>query len=269
MALGAGFLARLRGRFGGSAEAALPYSPEGSGALIYAIGDIHGCTRELDDLHRLIAADAAQRTQGRARRVTLVYVGDYVDRGPDSAGVIERLLAPAPVDGAERIYLRGNHEDAMLAFLADAETGAEWLEYGGLETLSSYGVSPGGGPLWRQKLSEGLAARLPPAHKRFLEGLRDRWTQGGYGFVHAGIRPGLAWEAQKTDDLLWIREPFLSSRTRFDRKIIHGHTITDRPDVRSNRIGIDTGAFHSGVLTALVIDGSVEAFLQTGGAATL
>lgn len=264
MALGAGFLARLRRRFGGSAEAAFPYPAEGGGALIYAIGDIHGCARELDDLHGQIAADAARRTQGQARRVTLVYVGDYVDRGPDSAGVIDRLLAPAPVGGAERIYLRGNHEDAMLAFLTDADAGAEWLEYGGLETLGSYGVSPGGGPLWRHKLSEGLAARLPSAHKQFLETLRDRWSQGGYGFVHAGIRPGLAWEAQKTDDLLWIREPFLSSRTRFDRKIIHGHTITERPDVRSNRIGIDTGAFHTGILTALVIDGDAEAFLQTG-----
>lgn len=264
MVLRAGFLARLRQRFGGATAASDSRSEPGSGALIYAIGDIHGCARELDDLHAKIAADAVQRLGAAARPVTLVYVGDYIDRGPDSAGVIDRLLAPPPVSGAERIFLRGNHEDAMLAFLADPEAGAEWLDYGGLETLSSYGVSPGGGPLWRHKLSEGLAARLPAPHRQFLETLRDRWSHGGYGFVHAGIRPGLAWEAQKTDDLLWIREPFLSSRTRFDRKIIHGHTITDRPDVRPNRVGIDTGAYHSGILTALVIDGDVEAFLQTG-----
>ncbi|KJV10474.1 hypothetical protein VZ95_04650 [Elstera litoralis] len=244
------------------AHEGLPLLEEG-GALIYAIGDIHGCARELDSLHEQIAADAAHRMGARHRPVTLVYVGDYVDRGPDSAGVIERLLGPAPIGGAERIYLRGNHEDAMLAFLEDAEAGAEWLDYGGLETLKSYGVNPGGGALWRQKLSEGLAAKLPAPHRQFLTSLRDRWSYGGYGFVHAGIRPGLAWDAQKTDDLLWIREPFLSSRTRFDRKIVHGHTITEMPDVRPNRIGIDTGAFHSGILTALVIDGAMEAFLQT------
>lgn len=260
MGFGAGFLSRFSRRFGPAAGDSRS-AEAGDGVLIYAIGDIHGCARELDALHGRIAADAAVRRQGRA--VTLVYVGDYVDRGPDSAGVIDRLLAPAPISDAARIFLRGNHEDAMLAFLADPETGAEWLDYGGLETLGSYGVSPSGGPMWRQKLSEGLAARLPLAHKQFFQGLRDRWAQGGYGFVHAGIRPGVPWEAQKTDDLLWIREPFLSSRSRFDRKIVHGHTITDRPDVRPNRIGIDTGAFDTGVLTALVIDGETETFLQT------
>ncbi len=262
MVLGADFLARLGRRFGVVAREATALTGR-EDALIYAVGDIHGCTRELDELHKLIAEDAAHRRQGQARPVILVYVGDYVDRGPDSAGVIERLLGPAPVSGAERIYLRGNHEDAMLAFLNDADVGAEWLDYGGLETLKSYGVTPGGGALWRLKLSEGLAEKLPASHKRFLETLRDRWSYGAYGFVHAGIRPGLAWEAQKTDDLLWIREPFLSSRTRFDRKIVHGHTITETPDIRPNRIGIDTGAFHSGVLTALVIDGIAEVFLQT------
>lgn len=268
MVLRTGFLARLRQRFGGETAAVDSRSAPDSEALIYAIGDIHGCARELDDLHAQIVSDAARRRGAPTRRVTLVYVGDYVDRGPDSAGVIDRLLAPAPISGAERIFLRGNHEDAMLVFLADPEAGADWLDFGGLETLRSYGVSPGGGPLWRQKLAEGLAARLPPAHKQFLESLPDRWSCGGYGFVHAGIRPGLAWEAQKTDDLLWIREPFLSSRTRFDRKIIHGHTITDRPDVRPNRIGIDTGAYHSGILTALVIDGDKESFLQTEAVTT-
>ncbi len=260
MVLGAGFLARLGRRFGLIEPEALALSAHQC-ALIYAIGDIHGCARELDILHGQIAADAAHRGQGRS--VTLVYVGDYVDRGPDSAGVIERLLGPAPVAGAERIYLRGNHEDAMLAFLEDAEAGAEWLDYGGLETLKSYGINPAGGALWRQNLAEGLAAKLPETHRQFLMNLRDRWSYGGYGFVHAGVRPGVAWDAQKTDDLLWIREPFLSSRTRFDRKIVHGHTITETPDVRPNRIGIDTGAFHSGVLTALVIDGMTEAFVQT------
>lgn len=260
MVLKVSFVARLARRFGMVAPGAAPVS-EYSGTLVYAVGDIHGCLRELDALHAQIRTDAERRAQGRP--VTLVYVGDYVDRGPDSAGVIDCLLAPPPVAGAERIFLRGNHEDAMLAFLKDAEVGAEWLDYGGLETLKSYGVSPGGGALWRQKLSQGLAEKLPAAHLRFLEALPDRWSHGGYGFVHAGIRPGLPWEAQKTDDLLWIREPFLTSRARFDRKIIHGHTITETPEVRTNRIGIDTGAYHSGILTALVIDGGREEFLQT------
>lgn len=257
------FWGRLRARFlprgtGGTAEEA------GGDALLYAIGDIHGCARELQHLHHLIAADATRRQAGRA--VYLVYVGDYVDRGPASADVIETLLAPPPVPGARRIFLRGNHEQAMLAFLADPEAGAEWLDYGGLATLQSYGVQPsGGGALWRHRLAEGLAERLPPAHRQFLEGLIDCWAYGPYGFVHAGVRPGRSWETQTAEDMLWIREPFLSSRSRFERRIVHGHTITDRPDVRPHRIGIDTGAFCTGVLTALVIDGPQEEFLQTPG----
>ncbi len=257
------FWRRLRARFlppgtSGTADEA------GGAALLYAIGDIHGCAEELHRLHRMIAEDAARRQSGRA--VYLVYVGDYVDRGPASAEVIETLLAPPPVVGAQRIFLRGNHEQAMLGFLADPEIGAEWLDYGGLETLQSYGVpASGGGALWRHRLAEGLADRLPAPHRQFLEGLIDRWSYGAYGFVHAGIRPGRSWDAQTTDDLLWIREPFLSSRSRFDRRIVHGHTITDLPEVRLHRIGIDTGAFCTGVLTALVIDGTEERFLQTSG----
>lgn len=260
------FWHRLQARLlkAGAATAAPEPGGANEGRLLYAIGDIHGCLRELDRLHQLIAADSAERQADGSRPVTLIYVGDYIDRGPDSRGVIERMLQPPPVSGAARIFLKGNHEAAMLDFLDDPEAAAGWLDFGGLETLASYGVQQkGGGALWRHKLADGLRALLPPEHRLFFETLQNAWSYGDYGFVHAGIRPGRAWDAQVPDDLLWIREPFLSSRARFEKRIIHGHTISAAPEIRSHRIGIDTGAYYSGILTAVVLDGERQSFIQT------
>lgn len=259
------FWTRLTARLGKrlSISSKSPGENAGNGRLLYAIGDIHGCLDELRALHDLIAVDAAERMQGGVRPVTLVYVGDYIDRGPDSRGVIDALLQPPPITGADRIFLKGNHEEAMLNFLQSPEEAAGWLDFGGFETLASYGVQQrGGGAVWRMRLAEAMALQLPPDHKLFFDGLLSSWSYGEYGFVHAGVRPGRPWEAQMPEDLLWIREPFLSSRARFEKRIVHGHTICTEPEVRAHRIGIDTGAYYSGILTAIVLDGGLEEFIQ-------
>ncbi len=171
--------ARLRGRTVMPVEGTS--RAPGSGPLLYAIGDIHGCCRELDQLHHLILADVTERTMGQDRPVVLIYLGDYIDRGPDSRGVIARLLQPPPVPGAQRIFLKGNHEEALLDFLIDPEAAAGWLDFGGLETLSSYGVQQkGGGTLWRQKLGESLRVLLDRAFgtTQFVEKTRRLFLVG-------------------------------------------------------------------------------------------
>ena len=247
---------RLFGRKGRSPPSAPPET------RIYAIGDIHGRADLLRTLNGLIRDDAASR---RAPRSVVVYLGDYVDRGPHSREVIDLLLA-APPAGFEHIHLRGNHEDFMLRFLADVSVGPSWLSNGGRETLESYGVDPPGlfaGTDALELALRALAARLPAAHVEFLRSLRLLHEEGDFCFVHAGVRPGVPLEQQREQDLLWIRDEFLSSNAEFGRIVVHGHSITPVPDVRRNRIGIDTGAFRSERLTCLVLEGSEWAFLQT------
>lgn len=231
------------------------------GHRIYAIGDIHGCVRELDALHGRIEVDWLF---GPAERCTIVYLGDYIDRGPDSRGVIDRLLGAPPIPGAERIFLSGNHEQAMLDFLADPEGNPHWLDFGGLETLASYGVRRSAiGSRGRQELADGLAAALPKTHRDFFESLLIHHRRGDYFFVHAGVRPGVALDQQSPEDCRWIRGPFLQSRQWHGAMIVHGHTITDEPEDCANRIGIDTGAYATGVLTALRLEGSNRSFFKT------
>lgn len=226
------------------APAALP-----DGLRVYAIGDIHGCDDRLADLHAQVAADAAARP---GPRIVLLHIGDYVDRGPDSAGVIERLLGPPPVPGATVVNLRGNHEELMLAGLAPGAAPDEvwiWIRNGGRQTIESYGGPQPGG-------------MLPPAHLDFLGGLRPCWRAGGYFFAHAGIRPGVALDAQVEHDLLWIREPFLGSDDDHGAVVIHGHTPRDEVEIRPNRIGIDTGAVFGGPLSCLVLEADRMGLLQ-------
>jgi len=232
-------------------------------AVVYAIGDIHGRRDLLDRLHDLIRDDAADRDCGRR---VIVYLGDYVDRGPDSAGVIDSLC-DAPLPGFETIHLIGNHEDYMKRFLVDPSVGPAWFWNGGGETLESYDIDVSGadGPGALPALRDALAAAVPAAHRRFLERLSSYHVEGDYAFVHAGVRPGRALENQRREDLIWIREDFLDSTERHDRIIVHGHTIARAPQWRSNRIGIDTGAFATGVLTALVLEGAERTILQTTG----
>jgi serine/threonine protein phosphatase 1 len=248
-----GFLARLTGR----ARPAVARVPDG--VRVYAVGDIHGCAFQLDRLLTAIQADAASHTGA----VHLVFLGDYVDRGPDSKGVIERLLA-LPSSFSPR-FLRGNHDQAILDFLRDPAFYRAWRNFGAAETLVSYGVKP---PLF-DRAEDFAAARdqfakaLPHRHLRFFETLELHFQIGDYFFAHAGVRPGIALEQQTAEDLLWIRDEFLMSKNDFGAVVVHGHTPGDSPVRRSNRICVDTGAYATGRLTAAALHGEHCDFLAT------
>jgi serine/threonine protein phosphatase 1 len=222
------------------------------GMRVYAVGDVHGCAERLAALHALIAADARARP---AARVTLLHLGDYVDRGPDSAGVLDLLLGPPPVPGAAMVHLVGNHEVMMLdAADPRGHAGALpfWVENGGAETLASYGARPEDRNPW---------SLVPEAHLGFLRRCPLRWQAGDYLFVHAGIRPGVALDRQDPFDLIWIREPFLSFEGDLPLVVVHGHSPAAAPEIRPHRIGIDTGACFGGDLTCLVLEGQRLGFL--------
>ncbi len=239
----------------GKRNAPAPAAPPDT--AIYAIGDIHGETGKLDALHRMILVDA--ETRG-ARRRRAIYLGDYIDRGPDSAGILDRLGGD-PLPGFEYAFLKGNHEELMIRFLNGLGSGTTWLANGGIETLASYGLDLTGAVLGEDTRRE-FARRVPAAHRRFLDALVPYRIEGDYLFVHAGIRPGRKLEAQVELDMLWIRDVFLNSRADHGHVVVHGHTPTSEPDERPNRIGIDTGACYGGKLTAVVLEGTAREFLQ-------
>jgi len=234
-------------------------TPEGM--RLYAIGDIHGCDDELAEVHAQVATDLATRPVADHR---IIHIGDYVDRGPDSAAVIERLVRLKRED-KRTIFLRGNHDERLMAFLADPTVGEMYLSpnIGGSETLASYGVAAGTDPLAGSyaALSTALARAMPPAHRRFLSDLELTIRSGDYLFVHAGIRPGVPLDAQDPEDLIWIREEFLDDRRDHGVVVVHGHTIVTSPEVLPNRINIDTGAVFGGPLTCLVLEGRDYRFL--------
>jgi serine/threonine protein phosphatase 1 len=222
------------------------------GLRVYAVGDVHGCADRLSVLHAGIAADLRARP---VAEVVVLHLGDYVDRGVDSAGVLDLLLGPYPMPGAEVVTLIGNHEVMMLDACdpqAKPGTVAFWLENGGGETLASYGVHPAD-PRWREV--------VPEAHLELLRGMPLSWSAGDYLFVHAGVRPSVPLDQQDPFDLLWIREPFLSFRGELPVVVVHGHTPTPAPAVRAHRIGIDTGACFGGDLTCLVLEEGRMGFL--------
>lgn len=232
------------------------------GTRLYAIGDVHG---RLDLLTRLYAMIEAEMAAAPALAHRVILLGDYIDRGPESAGVldwlIERRGAAAPT-----ILLAGNHEDSMRRFLDDLSVGPGWLHYGGRETLESYGIAVGRderSPDRLRRLQAQLRERLPPHHLDLLGGLASAHVDGDYMFVHAGVRPRVPLDAQSRDDLLWIRDEFLASGLDHGKVVVHGHTISQAPELRRNRIGIDTGAFASHVLTSVVLEGSSHRFLRT------
>ena len=236
------------------------------GELVYAIGDIHGRYDLFKEMLTQIVDDAASRARGRLPM--LVLCGDYVDRGPDSARVLS-ALDWIRRDGRVALRLiKGNHEAAFMAFLKNPQDGESWLRFGGDATLLSYGVRP---PADFTELPElvrardDLLERMSAAHLRVLQGLELMVIIGDYAFVHAGIRPGVPLARQKAEDLLWIRAPFLDQTGRFEKRIVHGHSwIEAAPEIYDNRIGLDTGAYETNVLTAIRIeDNEVEVF-QTG-----
>jgi serine/threonine protein phosphatase 1 len=222
------------------------------GRRIYAIGDIHGCDARMAMLHERIAEDLARRP---VPAPLLLHIGDYVDRGPDSAGVVARLLRGSPIDHVPVLNLMGNHEQTMLDALAgDRAAGTDWLYQGGRSALESYGADP-------DAPREHWADAVPAAHLDFLRRLAMRHQEGGYLFVHAGIRPGIPLHTQATEDLLRIRQPFLYTDQSFGVVVVHGHTPVFSPVVCANRIGIDTGAVFGGPLTCAVLQGATIGFL--------
>lgn len=245
--------------FGNLFNAKTPPAGVPEGMRVYAVGDIHGCADLLDSLLTRIAED--DRIEPADSR--LVFLGDYVDRGPDSRGVLDRLL-DIRAQRPDTVFLKGNHEAAMLDFLAGPSAGAAWLDWGGEETLASYGVADAA----RRDpadLAAELKGRLPPEHLRFLKTLTLLETIGDYCFVHAGVRPGRPFEAQEEEDLLWIRSEFhdAPSRLRPDKVIVHGHHPMKKPLDAGWRIAVDTGACFTGRLTAVVLEGRARRFLSS------
>ena len=246
-------LNRLLGmRPGGPAgRTRLSLGDEADYAAIYAIGDVHGCQAALLDAEARIVDDAAA-LEGRK---LLVMLGDYIDRGPNSRQVIDHLLAPPPA-GFERVALCGNHDDLFYHFLLDPAAHLSWLQLGGRETLFSYGIDAGHS-LERPRGLERLAAltreSVPQRHVDYLRSLPSLLTIGRIVFVHAGIRPGVPLDEQSDEDLLWIREPFLSRGPELPVVVVHGHTPAPQVSHGKGRICIDTAAFATGHLAVLKI----------------
>ena len=231
-----------------------------SGQRVYAIGDIHG---RLDLLDALIARIAQRDTEAPEVESHIVLLGDLVDRGPDSAGVVERARELAAA--GDRVHvLGGNHEDMFLLAFRKPTALRSFLRYGGRETLMSYGID--GPTIDAAELAELQALmreRVPRAHYDFLDALPHQVRFGDYLFVHAGIDPLRPLDDQRPHDLRWIREPFLSHADSHGVVVVHGHTIVDEPDLRPNRIGLDTAAYESGRLTALALEGTARTLIAT------
>lgn len=246
-------------------------APEGK--CIYAIGDVHGRRDLLDRLIEQIEADARTLPDGTVCQI--VFLGDYIDRGFQSRDVIELLISDR-LDAFETVYLMGNHEEALLRFLEDASFGKQWVRYGGGETLYSYGFQP---PNTRASLSSHDAMaqaeaawervwsefgkRLPTEHLEFFQNLATHHVEGDYVFVHAGMRPDIPLEQQSPRDMLWIRDEFLDDPKHFEHVVVHGHTPADDVYRDDRRIGLDTGAFISGRLSAVKLFGEEVDFLMT------
>jgi serine/threonine protein phosphatase 1 len=237
--------------------------PSTGGRLVYAIGDVHGRLDALEPLLRDIGADVLATRP--AERPLLIFLGDYVDRGPESRQVVDRVLGLAGGAAFETVALKGNHEEALLQFLDDPAFAATWIEHGGGQTLASYGVQPAATrtdvEAWT-KVRDAFDEALPARHREFYQGLELIRIVGDYAFVHAGVRPGVAIENQAERDLLWIRWEFLNDRGPFGKVIVHGHTPTEEPQVLPHRLGLDTGAYATGVLTAVRLYGDEQRLIQ-------
>lgn len=238
--------------------------PKGSpGKRVYAIGDVHGRLDLLNDLLTQIEEDNARRS---ASKTSIIFLGDLIDRGPDSRGVIDRLMTEPPTM-AKCYFLMGNHEEALVRGLSgEPRLLAPWLNHGGLACVESYGVDIGtvhGQP--DHVIEHVLMSAIPQSHINFMRGFLDSIRFGDYLFAHAGVRPDVPIDDQSSRDLKWIRKEFLESEADFGCIVVHGHSITETVSERSNRIGIDTGAYRSGILTALRIEGAERSWLQTSG----
>ena len=223
------------------------------GVRIYAISDVHGCAHLLQQMFRVIDADVAT---SRPRHAIEVFMGDYIDRGPDSRWTLDLLVERARRGNV--VFLKGNHEAFLGDVIRDPSRMTDWLKVGGLQTLMSYGLSPSPNPQEEEQheLVRELAAAMPPQHLEFLSRLRLTFTCGDFFFVHAGVRPGIPLPEQRETDLLWIRDEFLQSKKNFGKYVIHGHTPVRSAEILPNRANIDTGAYATGNLTLLYIQGT-------------
>ncbi|MDE5463923.1 serine/threonine protein phosphatase [Bradyrhizobium sp. CSS354] len=226
----------------------MPTVPEG--IRIYAISDIHGCADLLQQMFAVIDRDL---TTIGSRRAIHVFLGDYIDRGPDSNRTIELLMERGMKH--ESIFLKGNHEAFLLDVLHAPSQLQDWKQYGGLQTLASYGLRPSlnPDPAEQDELIRRLSQAIPPHQLHFFNNLRARFVCGDFFFVHAGVKPGVALANQQEQDMLWIRDEFLESNKNFGKYIVHGHTPVQQPDIRPNRVNIDTGAYATGNLTLLTL----------------
>jgi serine/threonine protein phosphatase 1 len=226
-----------------------PALPEGM--RIYAVGDVHG---RVDLLEQVMARIDADLAKGGSANAIEVYLGDYIDRGPASRQVVDRLIAR----GAERntIFLKGNHETYVAEFIANPAILADWRQYGGLETLMSYGLQPAikADAAEQIELAKAFKFMVPKSHQHFLKSLPLCVSFGDFFFVHAGVKPRVPLKLQREEDLLWIRDDFLLYEDDFEKVIVHGHTPVREPDIRPNRINIDTGAYATGRLTCIVLE---------------
>ena len=227
-----------------------------NGVRLYAIGDIHGRLELLRQLYEQILEDAGSRDQSSQ----IIFLGDYIDRGPSSADVISFLIDELDLRH-EHVFLRGNHEDLMLGFLKDPSIGKTWFDVGGLETLESYGIRADMRNM--AKISYALAEGIPQSHRHFLERLKFIHTSGDIIFAHAGIRPRVPVERQENADLMWIRREFLEASNFGGKCVVHGHSQVFKPVNLPHRISVDTGAYHSGKLTCVVLEGEERRFLST------
>jgi serine/threonine protein phosphatase 1 len=229
-----------------------------AGLRVYAVGDVHGCA---DLLSRLLARIDDDRKARPTADTVEVFLGDYIDRGPSSQQVIDFLIARRRAHNT--IFLKGNHEDYALKFLSDPTVWPKWKKIGGLDTIFSYGLKPAqpDDPQSQHQIATALCQAMPESHRRFLQGLALSFTCGDFFFAHAGARPGIPLQVQFQRDLLWIRDDFLLHEEDFGKVIVHGHTPAREPEIRRNRINIDTGAYATGRLTCLVLEGDKISFL--------
>jgi serine/threonine protein phosphatase 1 len=243
----------------GSSKSDVPRGPRGQRA--YVVGDVHG---RLDLLEQLLDQVHRDLDLRRPDKALLVFLGDLIDRGPSSAQVVERLRVYRH-DKVQPIFLLGNHEEVLLRLVGgETELIPGWLRFGGAQCLESYGADPkaiASAP--DQAALAAIRQAIPASHIEFLRTFVDTCRFGDYLFVHAGIRPGVALDEQRQSDLRWIREPFLLDDADHGFVVVHGHTISNGVDERPNRIGIDTGAYRTGTLTALAIEGDQRWYLDT------
>ena len=230
-------------------KARRPHLPDG--VRIYAIGDIHGCVDLLDSLLERVET---HKVANPTHECIEIFLGDYIDRGPASQGVLDRLVAHERT--GQSVFLKGNHETYVNDFIKNPSVLQDWQHLGGLETLMSYGMKPAINAKAEQQsqLAADFSRAFPEAHRQFLRHLKSSFTYGDFFFVHAGVRPGIALQKQREEDLLWIREDFLFCEDDFGKVVVHGHTPVLQPDIRANRINIDTGAYATGRLTCLILE---------------